>query len=195
MALHRSELYSGKTTSQTLSIFQFYAYLVKVSGTCAGRQADFRALSQESRWGEKTHLGKNKELIWRDSLAALCAVAAAASSLQYCSVGSLMADGRQCCFPLGEEEGGAGGIFYLAVKISGSFPALGHSSSRQAHVNTVSGFIWASLFTTAWHKWRQFMWYVTRGRPWRWPGIFATDCARVDVQGNFPIKTPASQVS
>lgn len=26
---------------------------------------------------------------------------AAASSLQYCSFGSLMADGRQCCFPLG----------------------------------------------------------------------------------------------
>lgn len=34
--------------------------------------------------------------------------------------------------------GGAGGIFYLAVKISGSSPALGHSPSRQAHVNTVS---------------------------------------------------------
>lgn len=43
------------------------------------------------------------------------AVAAAASGLQYCSVGSLMADVRQCCFPPGEEEKGGrgGGKLYL----------------------------------------------------------------------------------
>lgn len=47
---------------------------------------------------------------------------AAASSLQYCSVGSLMADVRQRCFPPGEEGGGK---FYPVVEILGLYPALG----------------------------------------------------------------------
>lgn len=55
------------------------------------------------------------------------AVAAAASGLQYCSVGSLMADVRQCCFPPGEEEGEGGGanyIWYLVVDLLGLYLAL-----------------------------------------------------------------------
>lgn len=60
-------------------------------------------------------------------------MAAAASSLQYCSVGSLMADGRQCCFPLGKEEGGGGGNLY--VKMRGLYLALGHHNSREIRVN------------------------------------------------------------
>lgn len=42
------------------------------------------------------------------------AVAAAASSLQYCSVGSLMADVRQCCFPPGGGGEGGGGLHILS---------------------------------------------------------------------------------
>lgn len=68
----------------------------------------------------------------------MCAVAAAASSLQYCSVGSLMADGRQCCFPLGEEGGvRGGGKFYVVVEIVGLYLVLVHGNSLETHVNTM----------------------------------------------------------
>lgn len=62
-------------------------------------------LCHESSWGAKSQLENNKQLILAGFVRACAfAVAAAASRLQYCSVGSLMADGRQCCFPPGEEE-------------------------------------------------------------------------------------------
>lgn len=47
-------------------IFHFYAELVKVSGTCGGRQTDAQGLPRGSRRDEETCLGTNKQLIWTD---------------------------------------------------------------------------------------------------------------------------------
>lgn len=71
--------------------------------------------------------------------------AAAASSLQYCSVGSLMADVRQCCFPPGGGGEGGGGVCVCARFIglygSGECALLwGHGSHGEAaDVNRMRG--------------------------------------------------------
>lgn len=68
-------------------------YRSKFWETCAGRRPHFHGLSCEPQGGYKTHMGSIKRKF--EQISPLClvnAVAGAASSLQYCSVRSLMAD-------------------------------------------------------------------------------------------------------
>lgn len=119
----------------------------------------------------------------------VCAVAAAASSLQYCSVSSLMAD------VLFSAWGVAGGKCYLlSINLASTCPLV--CVTAWTLINTTYVCLGGLLFAAAWHNWRRSCDTVPPGRPQRPVAIPATDCARVDsVRVNFPIKAPASQVS
>lgn len=119
------------------------------------------------------------------------AVAAAASSLQYCSVGSLMADVRQCCFPPGGGgEGGGVCTFYRVVEILGLCLALG-SRCPSGRSDGMGGGTTFELRCLPPHDTNvDCSCGHGAGAPLAVAAGAAPDCARVDVQGNFPIKTP-----
>lgn len=105
-------------------LLQFYAYFVKVWRTCVAHKSCFGTFSQLSKYDWKTHNKQWVVILTDFTPFSVRVAAAAASSLQYCSVGSLMADVRQCCFPPG--GGGEGGCtFYRVVQIWRLCLALG----------------------------------------------------------------------
>lgn len=159
-----------------------------------GHKSCLGTFSQLPKYDWKTHKKQWVVILTDFTPLSVRVAAAAASSLQYCSVGSLMADVRQCCFPPG--GGGEGGVYVLSGCTDlEAVPCFGVTVATERLTWTGCGNTFALRCLPPHDTNVDCSCDHSAGAPLVVAAGIATDCARVDVRGNFPIKTPPSQVS